>query len=116
MMTEMCNKFFITFFLFILLKNSWETETGDEGDVIKSVQRSLNRSVVQWTISKQEAMSELKNLPLVTCSKIIETVSLSGVSRLQLEPNLSNTTFFLRFKNIDHTYWRIWSAKCDSGV
>ena len=36
---------------------------------------------------------------MVICSETIETVSLSGVSRLQVEPNFSNKTFFARYKN-----------------
>ena len=36
---------------------------------------------------------------MVICSEAIETVSLSGVSRLQVEPNFSNKTFFARYKN-----------------
>jgi hypothetical protein len=59
----------------------------------------LNRSVAQRTISKQEAMCELGKLPMVICSETIETVSLSGASRLQLEPNIYNNTFFAKYKN-----------------
>ena len=44
-------------------------------------------------------MCELGKLPMVICSETIETVSLSGVSRLQVEPNFSNKTFFARYKN-----------------
>ena len=44
-------------------------------------------------------MCELGKLPMVICSETIETVSLSGASRLQLEPNFSNNTFFAKYKN-----------------
>jgi hypothetical protein len=66
------------FFFVVLSSNSCETDAGDERDIVKTVHKCLNRSVVQRTISKQEAMCELAKLPMVTCSETIETVSLSS--------------------------------------
>jgi hypothetical protein len=41
-------------FLFIYI--SCDAETGDERDIIKLVQKCLNKSIAQRTIPKQEAM------------------------------------------------------------
>jgi hypothetical protein len=69
--------FLLLFFLYI----SCDAETGDERDIIKLVQKCLNKSIAQRTISKQEAMCELARLPNVICSDAIETVSLSGYTK-----------------------------------
>jgi hypothetical protein len=75
---------------------SCQTETCDQKDVIKTVQKCLNRKVAQRTISKQEAMCELAKLPIVICSQTIETVSLPGVLKVCNSPH---TTIFLnRYK------------------
>jgi hypothetical protein len=55
---------------------SCETETGDENDIIKTVQKCLNKTVSSRTITKQEAVCQLGKLPLVICSETIGTVCL----------------------------------------
>ena len=75
-------------------------ETGDERDVIKLVQKCLNRSVAQRTISKQEAMCELSRKPMVICSEVIETVSLSGYTKLSSDGNYNTSkTVLTKYKN-----------------
>jgi len=78
---------------------SCDDETGDERDVVKLVQRCLNRSIAQRTISKQEAMCELARLPSVICSEIIETVSLSGYTKLSNGCFNESRTMLNKYKN-----------------
>jgi hypothetical protein len=66
----LCFQFFWCFFSLYI---SCDAETGDERDIIKLVQKCLNKSIAQRTISKQEAMCELARLPNVICSDTIET-------------------------------------------
>jgi len=65
----------------------------------KLVQRCLNRSIAQRTISKQEAMCELARLPSVICSEIIETVSLSGYIKLSNGCFNESRTMLNKYKN-----------------
>jgi hypothetical protein len=74
-----------------------EAETGDEKDVIKTVQKCLNRSVSNRTITKQEAVCQLGKLPLVICSETIDTVSLSGVVRVTNGTNSTYKTFLSKY-------------------
>ncbi len=76
-----------------------ESETGDERDIVKLVQRCLNRSISQRTISKQEAMCELARLPMVICSDIIETVSLSGYTKLSDGIYNGSKTLLTKYRN-----------------
>jgi len=78
---------------------SCDDETGNERDVVKLVQRCLNRSIAQRTISKQEAMCELARLPSVICSEIIETVSLSGYTKLSNGCFNESRTMLNKYKN-----------------
>ena len=76
------NKFTLSYIIF------WccQTETSDQKDSIKTVQKRLNRIVGQWTISKQEAMCELAKLPMVICSETIDRASLSGALKVCNSP------------------------------
>jgi hypothetical protein len=74
-------------------------ETGDERDVVKLVQKCLNKSVAQRTISKQEAMCELSRKPMVICSEVIETVSLSGYTKLSNGIYNASKTLLTKYKN-----------------
>jgi hypothetical protein len=76
-----------------------ESETGDERDIVKSVQRCLNRSISQRTISKQEENFELARLPMVICSEIIETVSLSGNTKLSDGIFNGSKTLLTKYRN-----------------
>ena len=60
---------------------SFESETGDETDVVKWAHKLMNKSVANRTITKQEAMCELGQLPMVICSESIEIVSITGSTR-----------------------------------
>lgn len=51
-------------------------------DVIKIARQILNRGNAHRTIPKQECMVELAELPLILCSEITETISLSGSYKL----------------------------------
>ena len=75
------------------------SEIGDERDIVKLVQRCLNRSISQRTISKQEAMCELACLPMVICSDIIETVSLSGYTKLSDGMYNGSKTLLTKYRN-----------------
>jgi hypothetical protein len=76
---------------------SCETETGDENDIIKTVQKCLNKTVSSRTITKQEAVCQLGKLPLVICSETIETVSLSGAVRISKNMNSTYKTFLSKY-------------------
>jgi hypothetical protein len=71
------------------------------------VQRCLNKSIAQRRISKQEAMCELAKLPMVICSETIETVSLSGYTKITDGSSNQYKTFLSRYKNktelLDHS-------------
>jgi hypothetical protein len=71
-------------FWFFALR-SFESETGDETDVVKWAHKLMNKSVANRTITKQEAMCELGQLPMVICSEGIETVSITGSTRCSNE-------------------------------
>jgi len=68
-------------------------------DIVKLVQSCLNRSISQRTISKQEAMCELARLPMVICSDIIETVSLSGYTKLSDGIYNGSKTLLTKYRN-----------------
>jgi hypothetical protein len=74
-----------------------ESETGDEKDVIKTVQKCLNRSVASRTITKQEAVCQIGKLPLVICSESIDTISLSGAMRVSNGVNSNYKTFLSEY-------------------
>jgi hypothetical protein len=67
----------------------------------------LNKSIAQRRISKQEAMCELAKLPMVICSETIETVSLSGYTKITDGSSNQYKTFLSRYKNktelLDHS-------------
>jgi len=91
----------LIFYQFVTLyPQSCIEETGDERDVVKLVQKCLNRSVAQRTISKQEAMSESSRKPMVKCSKVIEAISLSGYTKLSTDGNYNTSkTLLTKYKN-----------------
>ncbi len=62
-----------------------------------NVQKCLNRSVSNRTITKQEAVCQLGKLPLVICSETIDTVSLSGVVRVTNGTNSTYKTFLSKY-------------------
>jgi hypothetical protein len=55
---------------------------GNKEGVFSAARKLLNRASVDRTISKQEAMCLLAQLPLVLCSEKIEPVSLSPSRRI----------------------------------
>jgi hypothetical protein len=55
---------------------------GSKAGVFSAARKLLNRASVDRTISKQEAMCLLAQLPLVLCSEKIEPVSLSPSRRI----------------------------------
>jgi hypothetical protein len=55
---------------------------GNKAGVFSAARKLLNRASVDRTISKQEAMCLLAQLPLVLCSEKIEHVSLSPFRRI----------------------------------
>lgn len=61
---------------------SADVSTGNEHDVMKVARQILNRGSAHRTVSKQECMVELTELPLVLCSETTETVNLSGSYKL----------------------------------
>lgn len=62
--------------------NSAQTVSGDETDLIKLAKRMLNRTTSSRVISKQECMVESTDLPLTLCSEMIQTISISGSTRV----------------------------------
>jgi hypothetical protein len=66
---------------------------GNKGGVFSAAGKLLNRASIDRTISKQEAMCLLAQLPLVLCSERIEPVSLSHSSRIcnQIEAKKEKT-------------------------
>jgi hypothetical protein len=55
---------------------------GNKEGVFSSTRKLLNHASVDRTISKQEAMCLLAQLPLILCSERIEPVSLSPSRRI----------------------------------
>lgn len=55
---------------------------GDQEDVVKVARQILNRGNAHRTIPKQECMVELAELPLVICTELTESISLSGTFKL----------------------------------
>ncbi len=78
----------------VVVLYSCESETGDEKDVIKTVQKCLNKSIANRTITKQETVCQIGKLPLVICSEHIDIISLSKAVRL-LENNASYSTTYI---------------------
>lgn len=76
-----------------------EMETGDENDVIRVVQKCLNKTVASRTTSKQEAVCLLGKLPLLICSESIETISLSSVSRVSSGYDTTYKTLIAKYNN-----------------
>jgi hypothetical protein len=91
----------LIFYQFVTLyPQSCIEETGDKRDVVKLVQKCLNRSVDQRKISKQKAMCELSRKPMVICSEVIETVSLSGYTKLSTDGNYNTSkTLLTKYRN-----------------
>ena len=56
--------------------------TGDKNEVISLTRKLLNRVNTTRTISKQECMVLLSDIPLVECSEIIQTVNIADSKRL----------------------------------
>ena len=67
-----------------LLSVSAEVATGSQQDVVKVARQILNRGSAHRTVSKQECVVELTELPLVLCSETAETINLSGSYKLSL--------------------------------
>ena len=70
---------------------------------MKTVQKCLNRSIDNRTITKQETVCQLGKLPFVICSEKIDIISLSKAVRV-IENNTSySTTFISKYTNrTDH--------------
>jgi hypothetical protein len=59
--------------------------TGDENDLIRLARKMLNRTTSDRVISKQECVVESTDIPLTLCSDMIQTISISGSSRIHAE-------------------------------
>ena len=59
-----------------------ECTTASKADVRKLARQVMNKAVSKRLASKQEVMVHLDQLDLVTCSELIETISLSGAYKL----------------------------------
>jgi hypothetical protein len=57
---------------------SCEEHTGDVNDIKRACKQVMNKAVTKRTISKQEACVLLAELPLVTCTETIESMSISN--------------------------------------
>jgi hypothetical protein len=70
-----------------------ENMYGNKEGVFSAARKLLNRASVDRTISKQEAMCLLAQLPLILCSERIETASLSPSRRIcnQIEAKKDKT-------------------------
>jgi hypothetical protein len=75
---------------------SAEEHTGCVKDVVTVARKILNRYVGQKLISKQECMVQLLGLKLFDCSEIIDTISLSGYTKLTGRGTAGNTNRSLR--------------------
>ena len=64
---------------------------------MKTVQKCLNKSISNRTITKQEAMCQVGKLPLVICSESIDTISLSGVVRVKETESYNCKTLISRY-------------------
>jgi hypothetical protein len=66
---------------------------GNKEGVFSVTRKLLNRALVDRTISKQEVMCLLEQLPLILCSERIEPVSLSPSRRIcnQIEAKKDKT-------------------------
>lgn len=60
-----------------------EEITGDGNDLVRVCRQALHKASVQRLIPKQEASVLLADLPLVSCSELIENVSISNGYRLK---------------------------------
>jgi hypothetical protein len=82
---------------------SWESETGDEKDVIKTVQKCLNKTIANRTITKQETICQIGKLPLIICSEQINIISLSKAVRVTENTTPYSTIFVSKYANrTDH--------------
>jgi len=71
--------------------------------LIKIVQKSLNKSIANRTITKQETVCQLAKLPLVICSEQIDIISLSKAVKVQETNTSYSTTFLSKYANrMDH--------------
>ena len=59
-----------------------EEITGNKFEMTRLVRHILNRTTTQRTISKQECMVLLSQIPLVMCSELIKTISISDSKKL----------------------------------
>jgi hypothetical protein len=77
---------------------SSDAELGTDQDTQKLVCQLLNRSLATRTITKQESMCEVGGLPMVVCSEIIETVSISGAVKFRENAqDYTSSTFFFKY-------------------
>ena len=67
-----------------LIKAS-EDLSGDKNDVKRLAKQVMNKAASKRLISKQEAMVLLTELPLVTCTESIESISINNSKTLKLE-------------------------------
>jgi hypothetical protein len=72
---------------------------GNKEGVFGTTRKLLNRASVNKTISKQEAMCFLAQLPLIWCSEWIEPVSLSPSKRISNQKEASNE------KKVEDAIW-----------
>jgi len=64
---------------------------------VKTIQRCLNKSISNRTITKQEAMCEIRKLPLVICSELIGTISLSGMVKVKNAESCNYKTLLAKY-------------------
>ncbi len=64
---------------------------------MKTVQRCLNKSISNRTITQQEAMCEIGKLPLVICSESMDTISLSGMVKVKNAESCNYKTLLAKY-------------------
>ena len=69
------------------LINSTDSTTYNNAELVRMTRRLLNRANNSRTISKQECMVLLSDLPLICCSEIIDKVSISDSEKLKNKKN-----------------------------
>jgi hypothetical protein len=80
-------------------------EDGDVRDVKRLARKLLNQCTKNRVLSKQEAVCQLTGLSLWDCSERMETVSLSGNTRLGTE-FAGKKTFLAKYANRDYDLYK----------
>ena len=78
-----------------------EDMSGNRSGVFQIARKLLNRAMVSRTIPKQEAMVLLGDLPLTSCSEMIEPVSRSRYYQVDTKDTKKNTSWMKRYRDRD---------------